>query len=71
MSAAKRQAHQKCRPAPSRADERFAAYAAASRRAQSTLSLGDGIAAGRAWRDFLAAFERPSRTPRDGEAAPQ
>lgn len=32
-------------------------YCAAARKAQSTLCLADGVAAGRAWRAFLALYE--------------
>lgn len=34
-------------------DEKWDAYVAAHRRAQQTLALEDGKAAGRAWRDWL------------------
>lgn len=40
----------------STADEFFARYTRIAKRAQATYSLADGIAAGRAWRDFLDAF---------------
>lgn len=37
-------------------DARWRAYVSAVRRAQATLDIRDGIAAGEAWRDFLALF---------------
>ncbi len=46
---------------PPDAETLFRAFVAASRRAQATHDLGDGLAAGRAWAAFLAAFERPAR----------
>jgi hypothetical protein len=38
------------------ADEHFARYVRLSKRAQATHCVSDGIAAGKAWRDFLGAF---------------
>jgi hypothetical protein len=38
---------------------RWDAYATALRRAQATLDIRDGIAAGEAWRAFLAVFLPP------------
>lgn len=38
---------------------RWDAYSAALRRAQQTLDIRDGIAAGKAWREWLAAFTPP------------
>ncbi|MFS8037705.1 hypothetical protein ACI7BZ_12220 [Xanthobacter sp. AM11] len=38
---------------------RWDAYAGALRRAQATFDIRDGIAAGEAWRDFLALFLPP------------
>ena len=35
---------------------RWAEYVKAAQRAQSSLDIRDGKAAGEAWRDFLAAF---------------
>jgi hypothetical protein len=43
----------------STADEFFARYVRLSKRAQATHCLSDGVAAGKAWRDFLAAFIPP------------
>jgi hypothetical protein len=40
------------------AAQSFQAYTEAAVRAQTTLSLEDGIAAGRAWLAFLDAFQR-------------
>lgn len=41
----------------------WAAYVQASRRAQETHVIDDGIAAGRAWRAWLEAFASERRTP--------
>jgi len=38
-------------------------YVAASRRAQQTQDIDDGIAAGRAWAAWLAAFAADRRPP--------
>ena len=35
------------------------AYCAAMRKAQASLRIEDGIAAGRAWRAFIESFEAP------------
>lgn len=40
-------------------DARWRTYTAALHRAQATLDIRDGIAAGEAWRDFLALFLPP------------
>lgn len=49
------------RPEEEIAAERFEAYRAASERAQRTLDLDDGLAAGRAWKAFLDVFVRRPR----------
>lgn len=43
------------------ADARWRGYAAAMRRAQSTLDIRDGIAAGKAWREWLVLFVPPEQ----------
>ena len=40
-------------------DRLFSAYCDAMRRAQASLRIEDGIAAGHAWRAFMAAIARP------------
>lgn len=40
-------------------DRLFGAYCEAMRKAQASLRLEDGIAAGHAWRAFMDAFTRP------------
>ena len=52
----------------STADEYFARYTRIAKRAQATHALEDGIAAGKAWRDFLGAFI-PSDDDDDTEGA--
>jgi hypothetical protein len=39
-----------------RIDEAWAEYAAAAQKAQRTLDINDGLAAGRAWKRFLHLF---------------
>ncbi|MEP9349183.1 hypothetical protein [Xanthobacter sp. KR7-225] len=49
-------------------DEFFARYTRIAKRAQATHSLADGIAAGRAWRDFLDAFTSEGDDEAEGVA---
>lgn len=44
----------------SRGDRLFAAYVEAQTKAKETLHIADGVAAGRAWREFLEEFLPPA-----------
>ena len=52
-----------------RAEEAFDAYREASLKAQQSLDINDGIAAGKPWRAFLELFLPPPRAKSDERSA--